>query len=134
MRDSRGDLLGAIAYPLQHSSPVEVELQAILYALRWAVDEGFVAFQVESDCSLALDYLSGKETRKWTKLIQEISLVKIRKGLVFKHTYREGNWAAHYLAAHRTSQLTYFDNPAQLPTFVRRAYLMDFFGIPSFRF
>ncbi|CAH9128765.1 unnamed protein product [Cuscuta epithymum] len=55
----------AIFFPLQASSIVEAELKAIVFSIRWAVGEGFHDLLVEFDSKMALEYLSGRETRMW---------------------------------------------------------------------
>ncbi|CAH9126674.1 unnamed protein product [Cuscuta epithymum] len=109
-------------------------MQAVILATRWMVEKGFDDFVVESDCSLALEYFAGKETRKWGRPIQETLQMSNRKHLSFVHSVRETNWVAHYIAAAQVKETEIFGSPGDLPIHAKRAYWMDFFGIPSFRF
>ncbi|CAH9069146.1 unnamed protein product [Cuscuta europaea] len=50
LRDQRGGFVVATSFPLRASLPLESEIRAIIFAIRWAVEEGYEDFQVETDC------------------------------------------------------------------------------------
>ncbi|CAH9070933.1 unnamed protein product [Cuscuta europaea] len=121
-------------FPLQTSFALEAELLAILFVIKWMTAKGFEDFVVDSDSSVVLDFFTGRETRRWKMAIQETIQISGRKQISFSHGFRESNWVSHYLAPAHLDQLVYYDRLNQLPTLAKRAYWMDYFGIPSFRF
>ncbi|CAH9102928.1 unnamed protein product [Cuscuta epithymum] len=134
MRDENGGLRSAISFPVQASSPLDAELRAIFFAVDWAIDLGFESFQVETDSALALKYIEGKAGRRWEDRIQATTQICFSKRITFRHTLREGNWAAHHLAQIAVDSPKIYSQIDQLPIFVKRSYWMDFYGIPSFRY
>ncbi|CAH9117504.1 unnamed protein product [Cuscuta epithymum] len=134
LRDEGGRMVAGLRFPIQAASPLEAELRAIFYALQWVIQVGFVKLHVESDCREAILILLGKEARFWKEEFQAILLNLGNKAISFGHVKREGNWPAHYLAKEKSAQLEIFSSPRDLPISARRAYFMDFYGLPSFRF
>ncbi|CAH9111837.1 unnamed protein product, partial [Cuscuta europaea] len=114
-RDRRGGFVMAICFPMCATSSLEAELKAILSATRWAMEEGFVDFQVESDSTLAMEYIAGKKS-KWASDIQEVTDLAFRKGVDFGQMKRECNWVAHHMAQFQTDGLKVFSGLDQLPT------------------
>ncbi|CAH9083265.1 unnamed protein product [Cuscuta epithymum] len=133
VRDGMGRLASAISFPLLAQSPVDAELQAIFFAVKWAAANGFEDMCVETDSLEALRYIEGKSGRRWENELQAISDIRIRKAIGFGHVLREGNWAAHYLAQEWVDQIKIYNGLDQLPILVKKAYWADFYGIPSFR-
>ncbi|CAH9084422.1 unnamed protein product [Cuscuta epithymum] len=133
LRNQKGELEVAISFPITARSPLEAEIHALIFAMNWAVEAGYSRFQVETDSSLALSYFEGREGSRWATAIQESLHMCFRKELRMGYIKREGNWAAHHLAQNRTNTLIIMSNVGQLPIMAKRAFWMDFFGIPSLR-
>ncbi|CAH9115749.1 unnamed protein product [Cuscuta epithymum] len=133
LRNDDGKLIAAIAFPLVASSSLEAEIFSIAYASRWMVDAGFHGFHVETDCMLALGYLTQVRDGRWKGCFQEMELLRIRKAISFGHIWREANTAAHYLAKSSTNILQQFYRAKDLPIQARNAYFGDLFGIPCIR-
>ncbi|CAH9074156.1 unnamed protein product, partial [Cuscuta europaea] len=131
MRNNCGKMMFGICFPVAASSPLEAELKTLLLAISWAIRAGYENFQVESDSSSAISLLLDEDARRWRNEIQETRLSVQHKNVSFRHVMREGNWAAHFLAASGSAQLQIFYNTMDLPIRAKRAYLMDFFGLPS---
>ncbi|CAH9079126.1 unnamed protein product [Cuscuta europaea] len=132
LRNQNGELVAAISFPLIASTSLEAEIQAIFTATRWAIEEGYSEFLVETDAAQVLscfDQIGGR----WNGLIQEMNHLQIRQRVSIGHTLRECNWAAHHLAVHYTTQMQIFRRPKELPLTARQAYFRDLFGLPSFR-
>ncbi|CAH9101516.1 unnamed protein product [Cuscuta epithymum] len=127
LRDASGKMLLAVGFPIDANSALEAKLKAIVIATRWMIDRGFSDFLVESDCKVALDYLAGRETRRWKGEIQETAHLAIRKQVTFSHVYRDCNWVAHHMAAAHFSQIIFLESPSSLPVHAKRAYWMDLF-------
>ncbi|CAH9115747.1 unnamed protein product [Cuscuta epithymum] len=115
LRNDDGKLIAAIAFPLVASSSLEAEIFSIAYASRWMVDAGFHGFHVETDCMLALGYLTQVRDGRWKGCFQEMELLRIRKAISFGHIWREANTAAHYLAKSSTNILQQFYRAKDLP-------------------
>ncbi|CAH9095448.1 unnamed protein product [Cuscuta europaea] len=128
MRNKEGLFIFAMSFPLQANFVLEAEIRAVILATRWAMDAGFSSFQVETDSMAALGHLVEPYRGRWRVPIQEMLLDANRKGVTFRHTWREANGLADKLA-----QLNIFNVIADLPDPIRRAYIMDKFGIPSIR-
>ncbi|CAH9068827.1 unnamed protein product [Cuscuta epithymum] len=106
LRYQRGELVCACAFPIVASSSLEAELIAAMRSTRWAIDEGYRGFQVEIDAEIALSLLSGGFNMARSDEIIEFRQICFRKGIYFRHIFREGNRAAHYLAAYHPARFT----------------------------
>ncbi|CAH9063435.1 unnamed protein product [Cuscuta europaea] len=133
MRNSGGEMLFAISFPLQVVSAIDVEMKALHFATKWAMEAGYHDFQVETDIVSVLRNLEESRMGRWRVLIQEMMLASNRKHVKFQHAWREANGAAHSLAHLHSAQLIIFSNIIDLPGPVKRAYYMDKFSIPSIR-
>ncbi|CAH9123308.1 unnamed protein product [Cuscuta epithymum] len=131
MRDRRGEMLFALSFSLQASSSVEAELLAVVIATIWSMNAFKWSGNGLLDC---LSYIKDGGFGRWSNAIKEMTLLSNRKGVLFRQVWRESNWTARYLAAHKPAHLTPFFDMYQLRGPVHKAYYMDLFGIPSVRF
>ncbi|CAH9147988.1 unnamed protein product [Cuscuta epithymum] len=65
IRDGNGHFVSAISFPLLAQSPVDAEIKAICFALKWATENGFDDLHIETDSWEALQYIDGKLGRRW---------------------------------------------------------------------
>ncbi|CAH9083796.1 unnamed protein product, partial [Cuscuta europaea] len=87
-----------LMFPLKADSSFEAELEAMRVAMNWAIDKGYIDFQVEFDSVEVLNSISRKPTGKWKGLIDDILVKARRAGVSFGQVMRQANWPAHYLA------------------------------------
>ncbi|CAH9095503.1 unnamed protein product [Cuscuta epithymum] len=105
-----------------------------MFASEMAMERGYVEFQVETDVELSISVLRNNLVRY--EGVRTFRQKAQEAGLKFGHVYREGNKAAHYLAAQSPlpAQIMFFDQVSQLPIQARRSFYADLFGFPHFRF
>ncbi|CAH9137217.1 unnamed protein product [Cuscuta epithymum] len=134
MRNHEGELVFAISFPVIASSSVEAEILSIILATTYAIQIGFSDFLVESDSTVALSYILEGGRGRWMDAIKEMILISFRKSISFGSVMREGNWAAHHLAAQSITQWQFFQRACDLPGPVKQAYYADYFGLSNFRY
>ncbi|CAH9095556.1 unnamed protein product [Cuscuta europaea] len=114
-------------------SSFEAELLAMVTAIRWTIDAGFVDFQVEIDAAEVLEYVFGKRTGRWTSSISSLMEMANRARLSYGHVLREGNWPTHLLVDTGVAHFKFFPTLISPPPIVKSAYYLDLFNFPSFR-
>ncbi|CAH9096848.1 unnamed protein product [Cuscuta epithymum] len=133
LRNDLGRMIYATSFPLEASSSLEAELKVLIQATKMAIQDGFYNFQVESDAEGIIDYVSGKKHGRWTNDLVEFRQICFRKGIHFRHVFREGNGPAHLLASLSSAHLAVWSDINLLPNSIKVAIHYDLFNIPSFR-
>ncbi|CAH9117536.1 unnamed protein product [Cuscuta europaea] len=134
LRNSTGEIVLALSFPIVASSCLEAELVSLILATVWTMEAGYSNLLVETDSTLALKYVVDGEQGRWGDAIQKMKILANRKGVSFSHVWRQGNWTAHFVAAQYPAQTQVVYRACDLPTQAKQAYYMDLFEIPSFRF
>ncbi|KAK6116358.1 hypothetical protein DH2020_049820 [Rehmannia glutinosa] len=102
IRDSTGDvLLAGTRREQKEGNITTMEGLAVLFAIRSALEAGFVEFQIESDSKCLIDSIQGKGGAECSNEVivgDVIHLAKVANCKGFFHVHREGNKLAHMLA------------------------------------
>lgn len=136
LRDSTGNLVAALSFPLKASSAQEAEVLALESALIWCESAAIFPKAIEVDSSSLISFVSSNLHQVPWKLRDAIH--NIRNMLAtwspsLSHTYREANKVADALAffgLNRPSPLLYRDF-FSLPTPVQEAFMYDFRGFSA---
>lgn len=101
LRDWNGVVKGYFSIPLGDIYAHEAEIKAILWALKFCKEFGFMHIGIESDSSLVVGWVAKRSYRPW-KLLNDLNLIYFLKDTVIctsgQHIYREANDQADELA------------------------------------
>lgn len=101
IRNSDKKFLGYFAMGIGYGWAYEAEVKAILQGLLFCQQFLFRNVIVESDATIAIGWVISKDKRPW-KLMNELNQIDLLMTeincLGIRHTYREGNTIADYLA------------------------------------
>ncbi|XP_057452298.1 uncharacterized protein LOC130744125 [Lotus japonicus] len=101
LRNSAREVIGEFSRKVEVKRADEAEVLAILYALLFGQQFMIVSVQIESDSSLAVDWVSETKNRPWN-LSNELNMIDYLYPLVaccgVSHILREGNMEADELA------------------------------------
>lgn len=101
LRDWNGEVKGYFSLSLGVAYAYEAEIKAILYALKFCKEFGFLNIVIESDSTLAIGWVKNGENRPWKHLndFHTIDFLRVDVNCVdIVHVYREGNDKADDLA------------------------------------
>ncbi|CAH9083756.1 unnamed protein product [Cuscuta europaea] len=59
MRTRSGDLIFALHFPIRSRSPLDAEMVAFHFLIRWAIEHGFTGFEAETDSLGVINFVCG---------------------------------------------------------------------------
>ncbi|GAA0182295.1 hypothetical protein LIER_30351 [Lithospermum erythrorhizon] len=132
IRDHNGDLYYAVGQYAENDSPLEAELDALLFYLQVCKAEGLYGIQVEVDSSMMVKMTTHMMAhwRLHNKLAHVLSIFKYL-GATIDHIYREKNLPADWIAGNsmRKEQNFVWDT-ATKDQAMQRLIRLDKSGLP----
>ncbi|XP_031126941.1 uncharacterized protein LOC116029174 [Ipomoea triloba] len=138
LRDSMGNLVMALSFPLTASSTLEAEVSALDYALNWCDLAAKRPYLIEVESTLLVRYVnSALHHVPWNirNAVHRIQSLLDSWSSSLSHVYREANQVADSLASScfSLSSPSLFSNFSSLPDAVKLTFLYDFRGFASSR-
>lgn len=137
VRDTGGKMISAFTLSLTNGTSAWAEASALLYGVKWCIDNNFQSFFAESDSKTLVDMINKCQVPPWkvSDEVKELNRLKELTGFDLGHCFREANQVADKLAELSHSQTYYqlFHNFEDLPRQVKGLLNMDRWGLPSMR-
>ncbi|XP_075101931.1 uncharacterized protein LOC142177353 [Nicotiana tabacum] len=137
VRDNGGKMLMAYAIPMGQGTSNLAEVEALLFGLKWYVQQGYGLIIGETDSLLLHNCIQGIWSKPWriNSVVMEVKMLVEQKGLIIRHCFREANQVVDKMASlsHQLEEVyifTYFDT---LPRQVKGLLNVDRWQIPAFR-
>lgn len=106
-RNSRGFFVAAFSRPVGWGLPLEAELAAALWAVRFAFNRGWLRLWLETNSEMVVRFLNAPHTVipwRLRSLWREFLIMRASMELTVTHIFQEANQAADLLAKHHHSQ------------------------------
>ncbi|KAL0451234.1 UNVERIFIED_CONTAM: hypothetical protein Slati_1101500 [Sesamum latifolium] len=136
IRDAEGQVRLAYQVALGTTTSVIAELTAVWHDLEIAIANGLAPIEIEVDATTVIQLLWSRASGRWEihHLIMRITQIQHVLGSVVRHTFREANGAADYLAKEAASlQITRVLHPGDITGVLRGIIRLDRLGIPHLR-
>ncbi|XP_019233534.1 PREDICTED: uncharacterized protein LOC109214100 [Nicotiana attenuata] len=137
IRDSGGKTLAANAIPMSQGTSNLAEAEALLFGLKWCVQQGYELIIGKIDSLLLHNCIQGIWSTLWriNRVVMEVKTLVEQKGLIIRQCFREANQVADNMASliHPLEEVyifTYFDT---LPRQVKGLLNVDRWQISAFR-
>ncbi|GAA0141072.1 hypothetical protein LIER_02300 [Lithospermum erythrorhizon] len=135
IRDHNGDLYYAVEKYATNDSPLEAELDALLFCLQVYKTKGLYGIQVEVDSSMVVKMTTHMMAhwRLHNKLSQVLSIFKSLDATI-EHIYREKNLAADWIAGNSMrKEQNFVWEAVTADQAMQRLIQLDKSGLPQLR-
>jgi len=137
IRDCEGRLLFAYSLNLGEGTSNWAEAMALLYGIRWCINNEYEFILAESDSKLLVNCVNDQNSTPWKmqKEVEELKAHMENTSYILRHCYREANKVADKLASlcHTNQQSTMFTTFAELPRRIKGLMTMDRWNMANFR-
>ncbi|KAH0698662.1 hypothetical protein KY284_012877 [Solanum tuberosum] len=137
IRDCEGYLLFAYSLNLGEGTSNWAEAMALLYGIRWCINNEYEFILVESDSKLLVNCVNDQNSTPWKmqKEVEELKAHMENTSYILRHCYREANKVADKLASlcHTNQHSTMFTTFAELPRRIKGLMTMDRWNMINFR-